>query len=111
MAVTIAWDDFCIPLKGGYAMRNGKVTFDDSYALAGEVFDISAKYVATATPRVFITPISSGFHVVHDNGTCAGGKLRVFGTGSAEKAAGTEVDAATDLHLLECMFTVIAKVP
>jgi hypothetical protein len=94
------------PMPGGALILFGTVTFDSSYPTGGETLDVSAYF--TGSPHVFLSQ-DDGYHIFHDKGTAAAGKLLVHGTGSAEKAAGTQVDNATDLSSVVCHIIVVGQ--
>lgn len=75
-----------------------KTTFDASYVTGG--FAVTPASVGLyGYSAVVPVAVNSGFEVQFDPDT---EKLVVYGTGAADKAAGTEQDAATDLSALSC---------
>lgn len=97
------------PLIAGWGIGAFEVTFDSSYPTGGETLDLSDYFSSAETPIVAVSPQTSGYHLCHDGGTVAAGKILVVGTGAAEKGVGTQVDNATNLSTLVCDVIVLAK--
>lgn len=96
-------------LGGGALMKIYEVTFDASYVLGGETFDISADF--KGSPAVFPTSGSlatTGRVVSHDHGTAAAGKLLVFEAGTAS-APLDETDTTEDISALIVFVQVIGN--
>lgn len=82
-----------------------KTTFDASYTTGGMSLvpsDVGMYGFSAVVP----SPLKSGFDVQWD---ADAQKLVVYGTGAADKAAGTEQDAATDLSALSCQLIIFGS--
>lgn len=96
------------PLGGGYRMVAGYATLSNVYLTGGETMDLSTYLLTSGYPVVQLTG-DDGYHVEHNRGTAAAGKILAYteNCNHTTNAALIQLANASDASAVICSFIAI----